>query len=137
MLADFEGAERNAVIYAANSHTARGRMNLYHRCLTNPQERYLLVREILVPCWVKGSLMMRMVCESGNEALWSSLNAIRQAQIRLHLLNCEGATPTVIYSRIQLCDVLLSEISVIRASLARHLKHTRGALPAGASQLHS
>ena len=80
---------------------------------------------------------MTNIYKSGDCVLWDSLNAIKQAQIQLHLLNGEGANPTVIASRIQLCDVLLGEISGIRTSLARHLEYTRGALQTGPVQLHS
>lgn len=69
--------------------------------------------------------------------LSDSLNAIKQAQIQLHLLNGEGANPTVIASRIQLCDVLLGEISGIRTSLAKHLEYTRGVVQSSPIQLHS
>ncbi|MCA1453716.1 hypothetical protein I6F35_10885 [Bradyrhizobium sp. BRP22] len=80
---------------------------------------------------------MSNIYDSDDCVLWDSLNAIKQAQIQLHLLNGEGANPTVIASRIQLCDVLLGEISGIRTSLAKHLEYTRGAVHAGTVQLHS
>jgi hypothetical protein len=80
---------------------------------------------------------MRDIYKSADCVLWDSLNAIKQAQVQLHLLNGEGANPTVIASRIQLCDVLLGEISGIRTSLAKHLEYTRVAVQAGPVQLHS
>jgi hypothetical protein len=58
--------------------------------------------------------------------LWNSLSAIRQAHIRLHLLTGMRTSPNVLASQIELCDVLLLEISGIRSSLARDLKQTRG-----------
>lgn len=70
-------------------------------------------------------------CESGGSSLRSSLHAIKQAQAQLYLLTGEGATPTVISSRIQLCDVLLGEITDISANLARHIAHTRGGVGSG------
>jgi hypothetical protein len=38
-----------------------------------------------------------------------------------------GTTATVLAWQIELCDVLLVEISGIRSSLAKDLNHTRGA----------
>jgi hypothetical protein len=58
--------------------------------------------------------------------LWNSLTAIKQAHIRLHLLTGKRASPTVLASQIELCDVLLLEISGIRSSLAKDIKQTRG-----------
>jgi hypothetical protein len=59
-------------------------------------------------------------------ALWNSLSAIKQAQIRLHLLTGMRASPSVLASQIELCDVLLLEISDIHSGLARDLKQTHG-----------
>jgi hypothetical protein len=60
-------------------------------------------------------------------ALGGSLSAIKQAHDQLHLLTGMATTATVLASQIELCDVLLIEISGIRRSLARDLNHTRGA----------
>ncbi len=79
---------------------------------------------------------MTGVYDSGTTSLWSSLQTIRLAQAQLYQLNGEGATPTVISCRIQLCDVLLGEISGIRANLARHIAHAREEVKFG-PQLHS
>lgn len=79
---------------------------------------------------------MTGVYDSGNTSLWSSLQTIKLAQAQLYQLNGEGATPTIISCRIQLCDVLLGEISGIRARLARHIAHTREDVGSG-QQLHS
>jgi hypothetical protein len=76
------------------------------------------------------------VCSSGNTSLWSSLQTIRQAQAQLCELDDAGATCAIISNRIQLCEVLLGEIYGIRASLARHMAHTRDEAPED-SQLHS
>lgn len=57
--------------------------------------------------------------------LWNSLSAIKQAHVRLHLLTGVRTSPTVLASQIELCDVLLLEISGIRSNLARDLKQTR------------
>jgi hypothetical protein len=58
-------------------------------------------------------------------AVWHSLSAIRHAHIQLHLLTGMRTSPTVLASQIELCDVLLVEISGIRSSLAKDLKETR------------
>ena len=58
-------------------------------------------------------------------ALSNSLSAIRQAHDQLHHLTSMCTTATVLASQIELCDVLLVEISGIRSSLANDLKHTR------------
>jgi hypothetical protein len=60
-------------------------------------------------------------------ALRSSLSTIKQAHDQLHLLTGMDTTATVLASQIELCDVLLVEISGIRSSLAKDLNHTRGA----------
>jgi hypothetical protein len=60
-------------------------------------------------------------------ALRSSLTAIKQAHDQLHFLTGMCTTPTVLASQIELCDVLLVEISGIRSSLAKDLNDTRGA----------
>jgi hypothetical protein len=62
-------------------------------------------------------------------ALWNSLGAIRQAHIRLHVLTGMRASPSVLTSQIELCDMLLLEISDIRSNLARDISRTRGPAP--------
>jgi hypothetical protein len=59
-------------------------------------------------------------------ALWNSLSAIKQAHVRLHLLTGMRASPSVLASQIELCDVLLLEISGIHSGLARDLNQTHG-----------
>jgi hypothetical protein len=71
------------------------------------------------------------VSDSYECALRSSLSAIKQAHDQLQLLTGMGTTGTVLAWQIQLCDVLLVEISGIRSSLARDLNHTRGLLQPG------
>jgi hypothetical protein len=58
--------------------------------------------------------------------LRSSLSAIKQAHDQLHFLTGMCTTATVLASQIELCDVLLVEISGIRSSLAKELNYTRG-----------
>jgi hypothetical protein len=60
-------------------------------------------------------------------ALRSSLSAIKQAHDQLRLLTGTGTTAPVLTRQIELCDVLLVEISGIRSSLAKDLNYTRGA----------
>lgn len=64
---------------------------------------------------------------NGDSTLRGSLTAIKQAHDRRHLLTGMCTTATVLASQIELCDVLLVEISGIRSSLAKDLKYTRGA----------
>jgi hypothetical protein len=52
---------------------------------------------------------------------------IKQAHDQLHLLTGMRTTATVLASQIELCDVLLVEISGIHSSLAKELNYTRGA----------
>jgi hypothetical protein len=59
-------------------------------------------------------------------AFCNSLSAIKQAHIRLHHLTGMRTSPSVLASQIELCDVLLLEISGIRSGLAKDLKRTRG-----------
>jgi hypothetical protein len=59
-------------------------------------------------------------------ALCNSLSAIKQAHIRLYRHTGMRTSPSALASQIELCDVLLLEISGIRSSLARDLKQTRG-----------
>lgn len=55
-------------------------------------------------------------------ALRNSLGAIKQAHKQLHLLTGMGTTVTVLASQIELCDVLLVEISSIRSTLTKDLR---------------
>jgi hypothetical protein len=66
------------------------------------------------------------VNNSFDGALWDSLSAIKHARFQLRHLTRTCASPTVLASEIQLCEVLLDEISGIRSSLAKDLKQTRG-----------
>jgi hypothetical protein len=65
--------------------------------------------------------------DSDECALRSSLSAIRQAQEGLHVLTGLGTTATVLVWQIELCDVLLVEISSIRSGLAKDLNPIRKA----------
>jgi hypothetical protein len=67
---------------------------------------------------------------SGDPGVGNCLTAIRQAHNRLHFLSTMRASPTVLASQIELCDVLLFEISDIRSSLARDIKESRVPPPA-------
>jgi hypothetical protein len=69
--------------------------------------------------------------------LWNSLSTIKQAHVRLHLLTGARTSPTVLASQIELCDVLLLEISGISSNLARDLKQTRGRPRTSHIGLHS
>jgi len=69
--------------------------------------------------------MSRMGRLKDDSGVGSCLTAIRQAQDRIHLLNGMRASPTVLASQIELCDVLLVEISDIRSSLVRDLRASR------------
>ena len=74
--------------------------------------------------------------KSSDCAVRKSLSAIKQAQTQFDLLP-GMCTPTILASRIELCDVLLVEIALIRSSLAKDIKHTRGAPQAGHIGLNS
>ena len=67
------------------------------------------------------------VSDSCECALGGSLSTIKQAHDQLRLLTGTGTTATVLARQIELCDVLLVEISSIRSSLAKDLNYTRGA----------
>lgn len=54
-----------------------------------------------------------------------SLSIIRQAHVQLHTLTDVTTSANVVTTRIELCDVLLGEISGIRSSLAKDLRRTR------------
>ncbi len=68
---------------------------------------------------------MRKIGHVNSSALWNSLNAINHAQVRRHLLNRVRTSPGVVASQIELCEVLLVEISGIRSRLANDLRQTR------------
>jgi hypothetical protein len=55
--------------------------------------------------------------ELTNNKIISSLNTIRVARIRIHLLARSISTPATLISQIKLCEVLLKEILTIRSSL--------------------
>jgi hypothetical protein len=59
-------------------------------------------------------------------ALRNSLSAIKQAQIQLRHLTGTCRSPTALASRIELCEVLLAEISGIHSSLENDIKEARG-----------
>jgi hypothetical protein len=53
--------------------------------------------------------------------LRDSLSVIRQTQAQRHVLTGVASTPNVLASQIELCDILLVEISGIRDSLTKDL----------------
>ena len=63
---------------------------------------------------------------SSNGAVRDSLSAIRHAQIQLRHLTHTRASPTVLASQIELCEVLLAEISGIHSSLAKDINQACG-----------
>jgi hypothetical protein len=67
--------------------------------------------------WKVGALL--------DSSFQDSLGTIKEAHIQLHLLKGMSMTATVLASQIELCDVLLAEISGIRSSLASDIKRTR------------
>jgi hypothetical protein len=60
---------------------------------------------------------------SDDFALRNSLSAIRRAQTKLDRLTRAPLTTTALESRIELCEILLSNISSIQNSLAENLHH--------------
>jgi hypothetical protein len=60
-------------------------------------------------------------------AVRHSLSAIKKAHVQLDLTNASNS-PTELASQIQLCDVLLFEISGIRSNLAKRIKGERSGL---------
>jgi len=58
-------------------------------------------------------------------AVSHSLSTIRHAHGQLHRLTGMRTSPTVLASQIELCDLLLIEISDIHRSLARDLEQMR------------
>ena len=58
-------------------------------------------------------------------ALHDSLSTIKKAQVQMHRLTGMNTTPTVLASQIELCDVLLLEISGIHSNLARDIRQAR------------
>lgn len=59
-------------------------------------------------------------------AVSHSLSTIRHAHGQLHRLTGMRTSPSVLVSQIELCDLLLVEISDIHRSLARDLEQMRG-----------
>ena len=57
-------------------------------------------------------------------AVRGSLNTIKEAHVRLHVLNGKHITMAALASQIKLCDLLLLEISGIHRGLARDLERT-------------
>lgn len=55
----------------------------------------------------------------------ASFDMIRRAQTQLDVLSRQGTTSDAILQRIELCDVLLTEIFGIRTSLASHVADAR------------
>jgi hypothetical protein len=72
--------------------------------------------------------MKRVNCENSfsDGALLNSLSAIKQAHNRIHFLTSMRASPSNLASQIELCDVLLAEISVVRTTLVKDLRQMRG-----------
>jgi hypothetical protein len=68
---------------------------------------------------------------SSNGALWDSLSTIKHAQMELCHPTRRCISPSVLASQIELCEVLLVEISGIRSSLTKDLKETRRSPQAG------
>lgn len=62
---------------------------------------------------------------SDDLTLQNSLSAIRKAQTKLDRLTSAPLTPTALESRIELCEILLSNISSIQSSLAADLHDAR------------
>jgi hypothetical protein len=60
-----------------------------------------------------------------NGAVSHSLSTIRHAHGQLHRLTGMRISPTVLASQIELCNLLLVEISDIHRSLARDLEQMR------------
>jgi hypothetical protein len=62
--------------------------------------------------------------KSLDSALRESLSTIKEIQAQLHLQNGSCTTAAGLTSQIELCDILLAEISGIQANLATGLKNT-------------
>jgi len=62
-------------------------------------------------------------------ALRDSLSVIKETHVQLHVLTGMTTTANVLASQIELCDILLGEISGIRSSLAKDIQRARLALP--------
>ncbi len=75
--------------------------------------------------------------EFNGGAVLHSLSTIRHAHGQLHRLTGMRTSPTVLASQIELCDLLLVEISGIHKSLARHLQEMRRPSPNGPSATNS
>lgn len=63
--------------------------------------------------------------DAADYALRDSLSTIKKAQVQMHRLTGMGTTPTVLVSQIELCDVLLLEISGIHSNLAKDIRLSR------------
>jgi hypothetical protein len=63
---------------------------------------------------------------SSNGAFRNSLSAIRQAQIQLRHLTGTCRSPTALASQIELCELLLVEVSGIHSRLENDIKEARG-----------
>lgn len=72
---------------------------------------------------------MDHVSQADAGSLLHSISAIKEAHNQLDLLTSSSATATALASQIQLCDVLLYEISGVRSRLAKHLKTRRTTVP--------
>lgn len=70
-------------------------------------------------------------------AVSHALTAIRHAHGQLHRLTGMRTSPTVLASQIELCDLLLVEISDIHRSLAKDLERTRRPSMSGANMAKS
>ena len=62
-------------------------------------------------------------------SLQNSLGTIKNAHSQLGRLTSSSITPKALASQIDLCNVLLDEISGIRSNLAKHVEDRRMALP--------
>ena len=58
-------------------------------------------------------------------AVRDSLSTIKQTHVQLHLLTGTSATAALLASQIELCDVLLDEISGIHTRACRHLEDSQ------------
>ena len=72
-----------------------------------------------------------------NGAVSHALSTIRHAHGQLHRLTGMRTSPTVLASQIELCDLLLVEISDIHESLARDLEQMRRPCTNGQSATNS
>jgi hypothetical protein len=68
---------------------------------------------------------MMQTLRANDRHIGESFDTIRYVQTQLDRLSLQRATPMAISRRIELCNVLLREISGIRASLARDIGRSR------------